>query len=134
VHCDFVALLQLLMSLLAPSSFSPCTPVDCPAASAAAAAAAAAAGHLTSIMRSMAVLQLPLPGRIWLRWQGCIGSQLQRLRSREVADVLTALAVARCDKVDLRWVLLPVDLYCDSTAVVVVDLLLSLLFVLLRVV
>ncbi|KAF6238023.1 hypothetical protein COO60DRAFT_417991 [Scenedesmus sp. NREL 46B-D3] len=34
---------------------------------------AAAAGHLTSTVRSMAVLRLPLPGRVWLRWQGCIG-------------------------------------------------------------
>jgi hypothetical protein len=70
----------------------------------ASAAAAAAAGHLTSIVRSMAVLQLPLPGRLWLRWQVCIGAQLQRLRSREVADVLTALAVARRGKVDPRCV------------------------------
>jgi hypothetical protein len=43
-------------------------------------------------------------GCIWLRWQGCLGVQLQRLRSREVADVLTALAVAQCGKVDPRWV------------------------------
>jgi hypothetical protein len=43
-------------------------------------------------------------GRTWLRWQGCLGVQLQRLRSREVADVLTALAVARCGKADPRWV------------------------------
>jgi hypothetical protein len=52
----------------------------------------------------MTLLQLPLPCRIWLRWQGCLAAQLQRLRSREVADVLTALAVAQCGKVDPRWV------------------------------
>ncbi|WIA42612.1 hypothetical protein OEZ86_008585 [Tetradesmus obliquus] len=62
-------------------------------------------GHLTSTVRSCAHLQLQLPGRLWARWQACLGAQqqLQRLRSHEVADVLTALAVARQGKVDARW-------------------------------
>jgi hypothetical protein len=55
-------------------------------------------------MRSMALLQLQLPSRIWLRWQGCIVSQMQRLRSKEIEDVLTALAVSRSGRVEPRCV------------------------------